>query len=217
MNLTQLFRSYELLVDKADAAFQKMGKEHGTCIKCERHCADCCHAVFGLFLIEAAYLKEHFDQLDGKSAREAFLRCSDMERDLKQLEIRLQKCEDDPQMQAYVLARERIRCPLLDWNLDCILYPYRPITCRVYGIPTKIQGKARVCGKAGFKRGKNYPIFDLDALYRDLFGLSQELLRDGGCDDKASLLISVSKAIRTPSENLIRGDLSKSDEVSPNE
>jgi len=58
-----LFQSYELLVDKAEAAFQEMQKEHGSCIKCEPHCSDCCHAVFGLFLIEAGYLKEHFDKL----------------------------------------------------------------------------------------------------------------------------------------------------------
>ncbi|MGD8985952.1 MAG: YkgJ family cysteine cluster protein, partial [Desulfobacteraceae bacterium] len=152
MKLTQLFQSYELLVDKADTAFRKMEKEYGTCIKCERHCSDCCHAVFGLFLIEGAYIKQHFDQLDSKVGREALLRCNDTERALKRLEIRLQRCEEDPQMQALVLARERIRCPLLDGNLDCILYPYRPITCRVYGIPTRIQGKARVCGKAGFKK-----------------------------------------------------------------
>jgi len=219
MNQTQLFRSYELLVNKADATFRDVGKKYSDCIKCERRCADCCHAVFGLFFIEAAYLKHHFERLDETSARDALLRCNNMERDLKRLEIRMQRCEEDPRMQAYVLASERIRCPLLDRNLECILYPYRPITCRVYGIPTKIHGEARVCGKAGFQKGKNYPVFDLDALYRDLFSLSQELLRDGGCDDpdRASLLISVSKAIRTPSENLLRGDLSTSHEASTRE
>jgi len=205
MKSTQLFRSYELLVDKGDEAFRRMEKEHGDCIKCELHCADCCHAVFGLFLIEAAFLKQHFDQLDGEEIREALLRSDDMERALKRLEIRLQKHEDDPQMQAYVMAQERIRCPLLNENQDCILYPYRPITCRVYGIPTKIHGKARVCGKAEFKKSESYPAFDLDGIYRDLFNLSKELLNSGehGDPEKASLLISVSKAISTPLEEII--------------
>jgi Fe-S-cluster containining protein len=206
MNLTQLFRSYELLVDKADAAFRKMEKEHGACINCERHCSDCCHAVFGLFLIEAAYIKQHFDQLESKIGREALLRCNDTERALKRLEIRLQKYEEDPQMQALVLARERIRCPLLDGNLDCILYPYRPITCRVYGIPTRIQGKARVCGKAGFKKGESYPAFDLDGVYRDLHAMSKELLNgtERGDPEKAPFLISVSRAISMPFDELVQ-------------
>ncbi len=205
VDLNRLFKSYELLVDKADAAFRKMEKEHGTCINCQRHCSDCCHAVFGLFLIEAAYIKQHFDQLDSKVGREALLRCNDTERALKRLEIRLQRCENDPQMQTHLLGRERIRCPLLDENQDCILYPYRPITCRVYGIPTKIQGKARVCGKAGFKRGESYPAFDLDEVYRDLHSLSRELLNSEEKSDpeKASFLISVAKAISTVQDQLI--------------
>jgi Fe-S-cluster containining protein len=205
VNLTRLLKSYELLVDKADAAFQKMIKEYGTYIKCERHCSDCCHAVFGLFLIEAAYLKEHFDQLESKAVREALLRCNDTERAIKRLEIMLQKNEDDPRMQAHVLSRGRIRCPLLDEKQDCILYAHRPITCRVYGIPTKIQGLARVCGRAGFEKGESYPAFDLDGLYGDLHNLSKELLNSvkKGNPEKASLLISVAKAISTPQDELI--------------
>jgi len=208
MNFTHLFRSYELLVDKAEMAFQRVGKKHAECIKCERHCTDCCHAVFGLFLIEAVYIKKNFDRLDVNAAHEALSQCNEMDRALRRLEIRLQKYEEDPQMQSYILARERIRCPLLDRNLDCIIYPCRPITCRVYGIPTKIHGKARVCGKAGFIKGESYPVFDLDSVYRDLFLLSKGLLDEAGIPshDKASLLISVSKAIQTPSDDLIKKD-----------
>ncbi len=182
-----------------------MEKGYGSCIKCERHCSDCCHAVFGLFLIEAAYLKQQFDQLGKEEIKAALLRCNKAERDLRRLEKMLQAHENDPNMQAYTMARERIRCPLLDENEDCILYPYRPITCRVYGIPTKIQGKARVCGKAGFEKGEYYPLFDLDGIYKDLFILSRELL-DGaekGDPEKASLLISVSKTISLPLDELI--------------
>ena len=205
MKHTQLFHSYEFLVDRADAAFRKMEKEYRSCIKCERHCSDCCHAVFGLFLIEAAYLKQHFDLLDRTKCQEALLRCNNMDRDLKRLEIKLQTHEDDPQMHAYIMAKERIRCPLLDDEQDCILYHFRPITCRVYGIPTKIQGKAHVCGRSGYKKREHYPAFDLDGVYQNLFTLSEELMNSAGCknSDKASLLISVSKAITTPLDCLI--------------
>ena len=205
MKPNQLIHSYEFLADEADSAFHRMEKEHGTCIKCERYCSDCCHAVFGLFIIEAAYLKQHFDQLDHKEIKEALLRCNDTDRALKRLEIKLQTNEGDAQMQAYILARERIRCPLLDDKEECILYPYRPITCRVYGIPTKIHGKARVCGKAGFNKSESYPVFDLDGVYSDLFKLSKELLEseETGDPEKASLLISVSKAISTTFEDII--------------
>ena len=205
MKPTQLFRSYELLTDKADEAFQGMEKEHGICIKCAPHCSDCCHAVFGLFLIEAAYLKQHFDQLDSEICREALLRCNDAERAIKRLEIKMQNYEDDQQMQVHILARERIRCPLLNENQECVLYAHRPITCRVYGIPTKIHGKAHACGKAEFKKGESYPTYDMDRVYRDLYTLSEAMLTNSekGKTEKASLLVSVPKAIRTPLDDLI--------------
>ncbi|MBW2609954.1 MAG: YkgJ family cysteine cluster protein [Deltaproteobacteria bacterium] len=204
MKLFQFFQSYEFLADKADKAFQKIEKEYGAYIACKPHCSDCCHAVFGLFLIEASYIQHHFSQLDIKEKDMALTRCDQADRDLKRMAIRLSKHENDPQMTALALARERIRCPLLDDNDECILYSSRPITCRIYGIPTAIHGKARVCGMAGFKKGEQYPVFDLDSVYRDLFALSKELLEQAGEKDieRASLLISVSKALRTPIQKL---------------
>ena len=68
INSTQVLQGYELLVDKADGFFLKVQQTHGACVKCEPHCSDCCHAVFGLFLIEAAYLKRHFDVTDNVCA-----------------------------------------------------------------------------------------------------------------------------------------------------
>ena len=208
MNLTQLFRSYELLADKAETAFQRVGEEYGAYIKCERHCADCCHAVFGLFLIEAAYIREHFEQIDEEQKRRTLIRADEADQELERIQKRLKAFEDDPQMQIYTLARERIRCPLLDDRDECILYQRRPITCRVYGIPTKIQGKAHVCGKSGFSPGETYPVFDLDGAYKDLFSLSKGILDEAGIhsEDKASLLISMSKAVRTPLDDLIKED-----------
>jgi Fe-S-cluster containining protein len=204
-----LFQSYELVVDKAEAAFQEMQKEHGSCIKCEPHCSDCCHAVFGLFLIEAGYLKEQFDKLTDEEKRTALSRCEQAEKSLERLQNMLRAHEGDPQMQAYIMSRERIPCPLLNEHQECILYLHRPITCRVYGIPTKIRGKARVCWKAEFKKDERYPVFDLDGVYRELYFLSTELLKGVGEDNpgKASLLISVSKAITTPLEDLLRQKL----------
>jgi len=208
MKLVPYFSNYELLVDKAESAFQRMEKEHNACIGCQLHCSDCCNAVFGLFLIEALYIREHFDQIDEEHKRQAFLRGEAADRDLEKLQTTLKTFENDPHMQTYTLARERIRCPLLDDQDECILYHRRPITCRVYGIPTKIQGKVRVCGQGGFKEGETYPVFDLDGAYQDLFVLSKELLDEAGIDnaDKASLLISMSKAIRTPLDDLIKED-----------
>lgn len=98
MKITPLLSSYELIVDKADEAFRKMQEGHGSLMACKLHCADCCHAVFGLFLIEAANLKRHFDSLDVQQKKEILLRCNETERGLKRLQRKLEMHGEDPEM-----------------------------------------------------------------------------------------------------------------------
>ena len=152
-------------------------------------------------------MKNHFDRLGRKERRAALSRGAKAERELLKIEETLKTGKNGPEAGITQLAKARVRCPLLDDREECILYNFRPITCRVYGIPTSIRGKARVCGKSGFKGGDTYSTFDLDGAYRDLYLLSKELLERTGTPDleKASLLISVSKAIETPIEELISG------------
>ena len=214
MKLNNLFHNYEYLVDRAERAFHQVSRDYKDCLKCELHCADCFQAVFGLFLIEAAFLHEHFQQLKPADQTAALQRAEKADQDLLKLQRTLKEFKDDPQMSNYTLARERIRCPLLDESDECVLYFRRPITCRVYGIPTKIQGRPRVCEKSGFKSGQKYPVFDLDNVYRELHLLSQELLTEAKHDDleKASLLVSVSMAISKPVKDIIAGGLNKFDQ-----
>ena len=210
MKLTPYFHNYELLVDKAEEAFHNVKEKHGDCVKCELHCSDCCNAVFGVFLVEAVYIREHFEQIKEDQKQEVIERAKEADTALEDLRKKLKTFEGDPGMQAYTLARERVRCPLLDDNDECVLYQKRPVTCRVYGIPTKIHGKTRSCGKAQFKNGETYPILDLDSVYRDLYILSKDMLEESKVksrdEDKASLLISISKVVQTSVDDLIETD-----------
>jgi Fe-S-cluster containining protein len=205
MKAAALFHSYELLVDKAEAAFHETAVSYGRCVTCRRHCSDCCHAIFGLFLIEASYLQGHFARLSDPQKQDVLRRCRQADEKLEELKQRFQSEGPDSQGAINALARERIQCPLLDENQDCVLYRFRPITCRVYGIPTAVQGKARVCGKTHFEKGQSYPVFDLDGAYRDFHLLSMGLMKGEGHQDleKASLLISVSTALKTPRDRLL--------------
>jgi len=153
MDFSYLFEPYDRQVSLADKSFERIAGEFPDCIRCKPGCADCCHAVFGLFLVEAVFLKNDFDQLGETEKADALKRGLAAEKDLKTLERTLREFKDDPRMSAYAMAKTRIRCPLLGDDDACILYPYRPITCRVYGIPTMVQGIPRICGSTGFKRG----------------------------------------------------------------
>lgn len=214
MALDRLFQEYEFLAAAADNAFRKMQEDYHECVKCLRRCTDCCHAVFGLFLIECAFIKRHFDELDEAKKEEILIRAAKADQDLVQLQKKLEYYTDDPHVQAYALSRERVRCPLLNDQEECDLYPFRPITCRAYGIPVAVHNEAHVCWKAGFERGKSYSTFNLDAVYERLYRLSKQLLDESGQSDtdRASYLISVSKALQTPFEDLINGSLAKEED-----
>jgi Fe-S-cluster containining protein len=209
MNISDLLDKYQSLSENADQAFERVAREYGPLVKCRIRCSDCCHAVFGVFLIEAAALREHFENLTREKRRGALMRANNADKDLNHVQKRLAVYDGDLHMKGYALAKEKVRCPLLDEDEECILYSHRPITCRVYGIPTAIHEKAHVCPKSDFKRGEAYPAFDLDAAYNELYRLSKEMLIRAKAEDsdKASLLISLSKTIKTPLQKIARGVL----------
>ena len=198
------FKEYEALAAGADAAFGEMSSRYHACMPCAQGCSDCCYAVFGLFLVEAAYLRFQFEKLERKERRQVLSRAGKAEKELERLLTEAKKGSDPDG--SFALEMARIRCPMLNEADACVLYPFRPITCRVYGIPTAIQGKAHVCWKARFEKGKNYPAFNLDAVNRKLYRISREYLQGAGGSDssKAGLLVSVSKVVSASTPDLIR-------------
>jgi Fe-S-cluster containining protein len=207
MGIDSRFRAYEQLTARADAAFEQVALDYPDAVKCRRGCDDCCHAVFGLFLVEAAYLQTFFAGLPSDVKSETVLRCGQADHELARLQQSMQEGAGNEAGNA--LASGRVRCPLLSSEKDCVLYAQRPVTCRIYGVPTRVQGKGRVCRLSGFEAGVTYPVFDLDAVFRDLFDFSRELVElEGGQDpERAGLLISVSKALTTPLDALIHEPL----------
>jgi Fe-S-cluster containining protein len=206
MTMPDVLREYEDLASQADRAFMEMRGRYSTCVKCAPRCSDCCHAVFGLFLVEAAHLRDRFEKLERKERRKAALRAGKANREMERLMQQGNQAENHGGYGTCALEKVKVRCPLLNEANACVLYAHRPITCRVYGIPTAIQGKAHVCWKAKFEKEKTYPVFNLDEVYGKLYRLSRELLgRTGGSDPaRASLLVSVSKVITTQTPDLVR-------------
>ncbi len=205
MDFAYLYEPYEDLVKKTDEVFEEVKKEYPESVMCKPHCADCCHAVFGLFLIEAVFLRIFFDRLDDAEKKKALFRAEKAVQQMEQLNKKLNLLKDDNEKMTYLMASEKIRCPLLTDTDECILYSHRPITCRIYGIPVAIQEKAHICPKAQFQKGENYPFFNLDIVYRELYSLSKELLKKAESRDinDASLLVSVAHVVKTPVDKLI--------------
>ncbi len=179
---TPYFRQYEALSQAADQVFDKVKSEYPQCVKCKRECADCCHALFDLTLIEALYLNHRFQERFADASRERLLeKANRADRTIHKLKRKAYKDLQDGKEEVDILtdlAAEKVRCPLLNDQDLCDLYDHRPITCRLYGIPTSIGGLGRTCALSGFEGGQPYPTVDIDKIHGRLQEISAELLRD---------------------------------------
>ncbi len=204
LEFPKTFEKYEALVSEADKIFNAVREAHKDCVRCETHCCDCCYAVFDLTLIEAVYMNYHFNKsLTRKERRPITGRAEKADRKYYQIKQRLKKMYIDkgkpPEEVLSQLAHERVACPLLNDEKLCDLYARRPITCRVYGIPTSIGGKPHICGASGFKEGTAYPTVNLDVMNDRLFELSKDLIDEVGAKrSKIHMgLVPVSVALMT--------------------
>ena len=202
-DLTPYFKRYEALLNLTDQLFEQVARQHPECMSCKIGCSDCCHALFDLTLIEALYLNHKFNERYGGAEKEKLLETANTA-DRKVMRIKrdayraLQQGKSESDILEH-LAEKRIRCPLLDGKQQCLLYEHRPITCRLYGIPTSIGGRGHTCGLSGFERGKSYPTVQLEKINDQLQQISAELVRDLGSNfiKLVDLLVPVSMALIT--------------------
>ena len=178
LDLSQFFTEYESLVAQVDAVFKKVSDNFSAEVRCKEGCSDCCHALFDLTLIEAMYLNAKFSELDEIRRNEVLIEADKADRKAYVLKKKISKEAQEADHSEILLrtARERIRCPLLGPDDACLLYAYRPITCRIYGVPLEIGGRSHTCGLSGFEPGRPYPAVKLERIQDMLLSLSNRVL-----------------------------------------
>jgi len=205
------FKKYEELVAKSDEAFERVRTAYAECVKCEEACADCCHALFDLTLIEALYINYKFNEkIESSEKAELLEKANRADRRVHKLKQKahrdLQAGKSEEEILAG-LAQERVRCPFLNEAELCDLYDNRPLTCRFYGIPTAIAGAGHTCGKSAFEKGEQYPTVNLDVVNSQLQRISMELIRDlkSRYAKLSDLLVPLSMALLTIYDDVYLG------------
>jgi len=172
--LADLFRRMEQAYDAAAA-------EYGfQCEGCEDNC--CLTLFFHHTLLEYLYLYQGYAQLPAEERRRLQQAAGQVNRSLAKAEK----------------AGESIRvmCPL---NEDdrCTLYPYRPMICRLHGIPHEIRrpgGQAtRGVGCGDFDRqcgDRLYIPFDRTPLYLEMAAMEKKLREELNYKEKARLTVA---------------------------
>jgi Fe-S-cluster containining protein len=200
---TPFFSSYELLAKKADEAFERIKKAYPEEIVCKPGCTDCCFALFDLTLVEAMYINHHFNEkFFGELREEMIEKANQADRKIyKRKRDAFRKTEKGVDQTEVVedMAKERIRCPLLNDSGLCDLYEFRPIACRIYGAPLAIGGQGRTCGLTGFRPGSQYTTINMDAIHDQLLKMSAEMVKamESRHVKMGDVLVPVSMALLT--------------------
>ena len=203
LDLTKHFVKYEAVVEMVDQLFDRVKQEYPKEVFCREKCSDCCYAIFDLTLIEALYINHKFNQTFSGGQKADLVAAADKtDRALVKMKRDAVKEVKKGNEELEVVARmsqERVRCPLLGEDNLCLMYDFRPITCRVYGMPTSTAGASHICGRTNFVQGKAYPTLNMDKIYTQLQLLSAELVRDIKSEKirMHELLVPVSMAMVT--------------------
>ncbi len=210
-DLNPYFEMYEALVAKVDAAFERVKAAYPDEVRCRLGCSDCCLALFDLSLIESIYIHTRFSETLTEAQQAALLdKANRVDRQLARIKRDAAKAVAEGENETTVLERlgeMRVACPLLNDEGQCALYAYRPITCRLYGIPTAIDGSGHTCGLSGFEPGNSYPTVYLDLIHARLQEISATLLRDIGSRNikLVDLLVPLSMALLTSYDDAYLG------------
>jgi Fe-S-cluster containining protein len=197
------FKRYEALAKSASQIFEKVSQMNPGCVTCALQCSDCCHALFDLTLVEALYINHRFHHNIADKRKNTLLELANKaDRQIYRIKKNAFRAQQAGQMENQILedlAAERVRCPLLNDQNQCELYDWRPITCRLYGVPTSIGGNSYTCGKSDFKLGQSYPTVYLDKIQDQLFELSHDLVREirSSYTKMGDLLVPLSMALLT--------------------
>ncbi len=169
------------IYDQMDAAYTVVARHYGfVCQGCEDNC--CLTRFRHHTLMEYAYLQWGFAGLDADLRREIRTRSDDYR-------LSLQVAEGANQV-------FRHWCPL-NFEGRCRLYAFRPMICRLHGLPHILRHPAR-----GLIQGPGCHILEQDcqgvrprpldrtALYKALAGLEQTIRQGTGCKAPVGLTVA---------------------------
>ncbi|MBW1643427.1 MAG: YkgJ family cysteine cluster protein [Deltaproteobacteria bacterium] len=211
IDLKSFLDRYEKVSAQSDAAFKHVSEAHPELVRCKKGCSDCCYALFDLTLIEALYINYQFNEkMSGNEKTRLIEEANRIDRATYRVKRKAFKDVSGGKNEVEVLmelAKERMRCPLLNKEDLCLLYENRPITCRVYGIPTSSGGMGHTCGLSGFSEGAEYPTVNLDAIQKQLLQITSDFLTKIKSKNikMVDMLIPLSMAIITEFDEVFLG------------
>lgn len=164
-----------------DQKYQEAAEYYGfNCKGCEDNC--CLTRFYHYTLVEYLYIKEGFYCLENKKQVE-----------VKQRSLAVCRKADEADMKGKPVKQ---MCPVNFENL-CVLYPYRPMICRLHGIPHELQrvGQGILNSPGCGTFTLNYPgktrfKFDRTPFYMQMAALEKEMKQAVGMTQKIKMTVA---------------------------
>lgn len=164
-----------------DQKYQEAADYYGfNCTGCDDSC--CLTRFYHYTLIEYLYIKEGFNGLENRKRMEAKQRALDVCRKI-----------DEADKNGKTIKQ---MCPVNVEGL-CILYPYRPMICRLHGIPHELRGPGQNilnypgCNTFDMKcDGKKLFQFDRTPFYTQMAALEKEMKQAIGLSQKIKMTVA---------------------------
>ncbi|WP_305045968.1 YkgJ family cysteine cluster protein [Geoalkalibacter sp.] len=136
--INALLAEYAAHLREYDAWFARCMEQHGDRIACAAGCAACCRALFDISLLDAALLHEGLRRLPPSLQDEVRGRAAPI---LARLQERWPDFAHPYTLNHLaeehweVPEEDDTPCPFLGADQRCLVYAFRPATCRLHGLP----------------------------------------------------------------------------------
>lgn len=138
--MERILDKYRELLERIDVWFGRCLELAGPGrIRCRRGCRGCCRGLFDITLLDACLLQEGFGRLPAATRvavlRRARPRLSELQRRWPGFAhpFILNGMPDEEWTE--MPEDDETLCPLLGGDGLCLVYPFRPMTCRLHGLP----------------------------------------------------------------------------------
>jgi len=138
--MENILTKYAALLASVDQWFASCVSHARSEIACKTGCSECCRALFDITLLDAFYLKSGFDRLDPTikatvlvKARERLVSLLKLWPDFEPPYILNYRPEEEWEM--LMPDNDETPCPLLGDDGTCLVFNFRPMTCRLHGLP----------------------------------------------------------------------------------
>jgi len=138
--MEEILDQYGSLLKEVDAWFTRAAAAHPEQIRCGKGCSGCCRGLFDITLLDALYLQQGGLKLPLTVREDVLVRARQRVAaitvqwpEFSQPYLLNHRTEEE--WQELMPEDDETPCVLLDDNGHCLVYEYRPMTCRLHGLP----------------------------------------------------------------------------------